>query len=386
MSSKRKRYIIPKDVEILDSLRLLKFNSIYDGNRNIAKQLVKVWRNSKYFTLSRYEGQDEFYDQVMTTFDGFYNKWLDIIAKEIATTELIYLKEFKDSVDLCKIYLQHVRNFIATQMDEGQLSFSDVLFVYQCILYIISDTKNDTIVDYESTDDPLGLEFAYGISYDHDTDSLVKERASIYANYIPIVSNRGIFGLNTYLYLAFNGLYAIGISDDPYPVHGNLFKSDIKETIDHDFRHGRNSLITNSLYPGYVYILSNQDKFEQDAVRGFIFLLFMHIHELGIEYHCNLDNVEKLVNATIYWRTLVDIFPIIYVNIIYGPRALGYETHNVDNEMQKYNGRVPPDILYKAIDDDFGPRLITFATNLYTRLINDYCSIISPLFLSGQSL
>jgi hypothetical protein len=70
-----------------------------------------------------------------------------------------------------------------------------------------------------------------------DRWDIVKEE--IYADdfHVPVFTPKGVFGINTFLYLFFNYFRPIGTSLNPWLVHGGRYEGESFITMDHDFGH-----------------------------------------------------------------------------------------------------------------------------------------------------
>lgn len=346
--------------QILDErqYKLTKYDSLYDGNRNLAMTLVKIWKYSDMFRLTIYEKQDEFYQYSMDKFEEYYKYFRSL--------------SHGDSMDIYEI--DKIKKYVLSKLELNQLKFVDMLYAYLAILYAIDNVTITLSGKRTNTKRQWTGGSGYWQSFHEYMNPILTEPR--YNSYVPFTSKFGTFGINTYLYLAFNGLHPIGITLTPYPVHGGIYKNKFREMIEHDIGHEQTRLkLCQSEFDNYVYIMNNKDILGEDKVKGFIYLLFVCIHELGISVKCNLKSLRELVTITANKNNIVDFWEFLYFNKLYCPKMFGYDTPNV-NKLYKTN-MVNFRTLRRAIFSDMTTLdLINYCENMYAQLITDYCSFV----------
>lgn len=75
------------------------FDTWMDSGMRLAKLYVKVWVNSKHFTLLEYEGKDEFYDLATEAFTKFSGELSSLENKYHYTDK--YIESFRRTLDWC---------------------------------------------------------------------------------------------------------------------------------------------------------------------------------------------------------------------------------------------------------------------------------------------
>jgi len=241
----------------------------------LAKTLVDIYNDSKFFTLNDYKLKEDFYNLFMNKFEEF-------------TTRLMNLTDNKYDV----IIVKKIRIALNILKKRGLLTFSHFLGAYCEIFYLI---------DGANKIDRIDIVFNLSrkkITYDLAPKEIIEIFDIIYNNYphlVPFVSYSGIFGFNTFLYLFFNKLFPVAASINPYTVHRGLFKG-LTYTTYHDIIHYR---LINNVYEIselnreyvkmknlYFRILEDKYKFDYDELELIILFLYQYIHESVLRINC----------------------------------------------------------------------------------------------------
>jgi len=248
--------------------------------------------------------------------------------------------------------LDKVTSELQKMRSERTLSLHAFLVTYTNIISFISYLQEDVMSfspgkNYEclSVSGKFHTRYEYSDIIDnmHSNDKTV-----------PFLSARDAYGINTFLFLYFNGISPVGVTLNPWSVHDGAFFNRSRDIISHDFQHIRYS---NGFYEHpeyekmrrvYMYILNNQDKIGPPGkVKGMIVYLFYLIHEIGgLEDYGdddgNIDvNDERITGGmmeAILDNGLTDILPFIIDNDYYTCECLGYDEDFFEEEIKvKYN-------------------------------------------------
>jgi len=196
----------------MDPYKFKNFDPWIDGNMRMAVEIVRIFKNSRDFTLSSYEGQQDFYDTYMEKYD----EYLQILTRISAMKNIIIdMNTFEIIRDVLKIFIY-----------EKSLTFSHLLVAYIQILIKIDRIKSFkighnlnvlNIIEFNNNHDS---EFIYNYIIDYSKQDI--EGVSI-KRIVPFTSLTGAFGINTFLYMYFNNIYPVACSCEPYIVHNGIF-------------------------------------------------------------------------------------------------------------------------------------------------------------------
>lgn len=239
------------------------FNSWYDAGMNFAQFVVKVWVNSKHFTLSDYDGKDEFYDMASDIIER-----IDCELQSISPT---------DTSELLQFFKQSVQ--------QSTLTFRKLLYVTCNLLYMI-DLANGVHSEAEDLEFTLGR--LSGISNQYDVEGQSYQEQSE----VPFITPTGIFGMNTYLYLLYHGLHPVACSLTPITADGTYDTG--YSVMYHDLQH-KNTVdtLTPCRYQAFRKIYSHHYA-DQDR-RLIVLVLFVCIHEYSSDSRVPLpgDDIEE---------------------------------------------------------------------------------------------
>jgi hypothetical protein len=260
--------------------KLKKFDSIMDGYMSVANNVIKIWNNSLGFTKKEYEGRDEFYNEYKDIFDNFYEFFLSINIDE---------KNSKSN----EKFAANVKRRLEKSIENKSLTYNELIIIFMQIT---------AAIDYANVgDQPHFLVDVFSDEIDDYIAGIGMTNISL----APFSSPRGAFGMNTFLYLFFNGLGPISISINPIPVH----KKDLNElgeyntpfrVLSHDISHLTFQYSFSSGYSidntkltcleyfinkcTYQYILAHQEEIGVEKCKGMLYMMFIDIHEKGFEY------------------------------------------------------------------------------------------------------
>jgi len=98
------------------------FDSWIDGNMTLASRIVKIFNNSNNFTLTEYDGRDEFYNEYLSK----YNEYVDIL-KNISNDK---------NINSYLYVLHNVLSALNILADKHILNYSHLLVAYvQIFIY-----------------------------------------------------------------------------------------------------------------------------------------------------------------------------------------------------------------------------------------------------------
>src|SRR3990167_932210 len=229
--------------------RLTPFSFTIDGHLSKAIEIVRNIEKSKNFTVYPWEGCEELYFNFFKTFDR--------------------IRQLESETSFQKRELDDLLLVLKERAEEGKLTYSDMSLIFVAL----SEYNKDR--DYTEVFDKF------------------KECRLMKDDTVSIIAEIGIYGMNTFLYLFFNGLCPIGIGFTEYTAHFEKLEFYIR--IRHDFNHcgiAYESRYKEELLKGYyLQIFERYQEIDYDKARGFIFLLFGYIHEgLGFPNSIEFDN------------------------------------------------------------------------------------------------
>lgn len=251
-----------------------KFDFAYDGFlKSRALPLYKMMTDSKGFRLKNYKGKEIYYKSFFQGINVLYQNFLK--SENVNKNDLECLKR--------------INQILKNKASNGNLDFNYMIAGYMA--YIFKTSKNYRITE---EDKELVPDCPDPINTNQDTIDLLNTNQDILGNYVkeyqeytipicPFISPKGAFGINTFLFLYFNNVFAIGISEQIMPsqvAHEGVLTNQIDFTL-HDFGHLANISPSEDVivYNNYKYLIYNQDKFETDMIKAFILIMFVFVHE-----------------------------------------------------------------------------------------------------------
>lgn len=315
-----------------NSFNIPDFDAWYDGGMSIAKNIVKIYNNSKNFTINVYEGQEDFYEEYLTKYDGLIS---------------VYSGNAQDkniNIDNNLTVLDNINQALNILRKSKMLNYGHFLGAYlQVLIY------NDELKQIRVSESFLSIIGRDNINISTTVNEIVDIliRLSIkHPRVIPFTSRTGAFGMNTFLYLYFNKIYPVATSIDPYPVHNGIFPGSIS-TLGHDFTHLptlrkldgtaleddgiryilglKNYVYTdsmkkyyNSIKNIYYEIFKNKNNLGSDTIKILITLLFIYLHERDESIAC--PNMEITVST-------YDEIPVLLRNKTYTPERYGIDSN-----------------------------------------------------------
>lgn len=307
------------------------FDPWYDGNLSLAKNIVKIFRNSDNFRLTDYEGQIDFYEEYLSKYEGFVSTFHGLANEKNINPEA-YLQ-----------VLDKIRTALNILAENKILNYGHLLGAYiQVFLY------NDMIKNIQKVQNSLRAIGREDITENSSVDDIINVLNNFYLKdpyVVPFTSRTGAFGLNTFLYLYFNGIYPVAASIDPYPVHNGLFPGSLA-TMFHDYPHlydlkvlsGADTTNTissfkipdslnleayyASLKNIYRSIFENKYDLGSDVVKILVLFIFYFLHENFKIITCPTMDVT---NASL------DEIPVMMRNKTFSPERYGLSTVNIFN-------------------------------------------------------
>ena len=280
--------------------KLSPFMFMIDGYFSVAEEVVAIYENSKQFTLTEYKGRDEFYSK----YYGYYK----MLLEEVLTCDLGPSQDTKKC-------LGKLTDFMLEQIQNHRATLSMFMYAYYAVLSCVDvcrkKNKGSSSDYHKLVDCSKGFEAIKQKMLTVESSNLVR---------VPMITPKGVYGINTFLYMYFRGLFPIGVTTDPINVHGiEVGDSSISYMI-HDLTHyklisGKREDNQKTEYPIYQYILQNQKEIGVEKCKGLLFIIFFHIHE-NIGPGLN----ESIRMAKLYWY---DWWHFIITNGHYTPKRFG---------------------------------------------------------------
>lgn len=276
------------------SPNLPKFDAWWDGGMSIAKTIVKVFHNSKDFTLTQYEGQVEFYNEYLTKYEGYV-----LIFQGSAQQKNI-------NISKQEVVLNNIMLALKRLASDKRLNFSHLLLAYMQVLYYIDQLNNIHVQGPFSISGTMEPILSMQITPFTTVEEIIRifdRYHMLYPRLVPFTSQIGAYGFNTFLYLWINETYPVACSPIPYPVHNGLFPGSIN-TMSHDMSYLRHISLTFYLkgFPShrvetskrnfyairkiYLNIINNMSQFDNDTLKLLIYFLFEYIHEASEMIYC----------------------------------------------------------------------------------------------------
>lgn len=305
-----------------------KFDPWFDGGYNIAINLVELSKQplKKEIVIDQFNLQIEktvnlliLDTKKLANIFGFSSCSMDNMDKMVEITKNYRSLQKRNPIlkNQQKIkFLERLANLI-NKMD---LNFSMLTGAYGLIFY----TYDKHGVEKSQMD------LVKMLSYKEDEEAIKKylfNFAEIHPTVVPFVSKNGIFGLNTYLYLVFNGLDPVAVPTDygPYSVHDGLYQNSFG-VFYHDLIH---SLAVNSYNKNVVYFLKQvwQDQIikiiDISIFKGYVIVIFNIIHEFLFTKYDITANIESISLDKNYFLTqdrYKDFLRLLDQNEKWGPQ------------------------------------------------------------------
>ena len=288
------------------------FDSWYDGGLSMAKNIVRIFNNSKDFTLKTYDGQDDFYEEYLTKYDGFRAAFNGLAEEKGINVEsyLIVLDNIYEALNVLRVRkVLNFAHFLAAYLQ---------IFIYNDMIKGITGEGFLSVIGRGD------------ITERSSVNEIIRTLDNYYNKYpyiVPFTTRTGAFGFNTYLYLYFNGLFPVAASIDPYPVHNGIFPGSVA-TMGHDYTHlslllnkvGRVTITRGiqapkeileyyeSLRNIYVDIFNKKEALGGDTIKILVLFIFVFIHETIRKITCpnmdlgfgGIDEIQAIVRNKTY--------------------------------------------------------------------------------------
>lgn len=301
--------------------RLPVFDTIYDGNLNLAKRIMSVFRDSNNFTLTQYPGQNDFYEEYLSKYDD-YRAALDVLYASHNTDSKVVTEHTRR--------LDEIREVLNQLANEGRLNFAHFLLAYMSVLRHIEVVRKAYRNDYYAGQTASRIIEAHMYpEYSRPKSSFattLRDFGNQFIFVVPFTSISGAFGFNTFLYLYLNGISPVAITLSPYKVHYDAFRGNTYNVAMHDFSHyviyaralehsslHSNNIKVDSTGQTYYHNLSQAyrtlfDRYSNNItlLKSFILLLFVVIHEVGYFVTCPPYDL-----STIDYTVMDDIRPFV---------------------------------------------------------------------------
>lgn len=260
------------------------FDAWFDGGMTLAKNILKVFRNSENFTLLVYAGQENFYEEYLTKYERFVT-----IFSGTAHGRDVNIEENL-------LILNTIREALSALRKRGMLNYGHFLgaylqiFIYMDILRGLTPSK---IFLHET----IGRADINETSTVADVILILDQYYHRHPRVIPFTTPTGAFGMNTFLLLYFNGVYPVAASMDPYPVHNGTFPGSVA-TMGHDYTHLPTLRILDGTYmadPGIIAMMKVTAGYTEQLKEYYISL--KNIHESIFTHKAQLgsDTIKLLI-------------------------------------------------------------------------------------------
>lgn len=321
------------------------FKFYIDGYFSVAEEVVSIWKNSRGFTLTEYEGQDE-----------FYYKYYDYYA--VLLEQVIQCGTDKSEADIeC---LNSLTEFLEQHIKQGTATLTMFFHAYSVIMWHIDKCNGEKKVNNDQKRCVAGgFESIKRLMTLYSADNLTV---------VPLISPRGVYGINTFLYMYFNGLFPVGITTNPIVVHGVELGTSATKNIEHDLSHYSVAAAEDYTeeYPVYRYILNNQKEIGADKCAGLLFILFFMIHEVG---GYEPESSVRIVKHYWYdwWKFLISnkYYTPEYFGIVFPKEYRMLPIDITDNESKGFR-------IAMTNDGDFYENVYKFITKFVQATHEDY--------------
>lgn len=274
-------------------IKFKKFEPLFDGYMSIAKEIVKITKCYDCFNLEESNIKNELYQKYLDYYEILLDKF-DNLSKNSEYSGLITEEN--------KLCVDKITDVLYKLKERGELTLNTFLVGYVSLIHLIQIMKNGKLYTERSFISLFSSirSSEKGGSYlcDFNMDDIIRNMIKEDYWYVPFLSPRGTYGINTFMYLFFNGLYPIGITLNPYEVHVNTYKGDAFLTTDHDFEHSeivKNSYLSESKGV-YNYIMTHVMEKDVDEAKKLLIYMFLRIHEgLFLRSFRNFSVIEDII-------------------------------------------------------------------------------------------
>jgi len=260
-----------------------KDNNLFNDDLELIQKYVE-YKNSYSIELGKeiFAYYDERIDKYMKKIAEVYG--LDYVDNKLVYTEEkmkiiennhigVYRHEFDKLENLLRDFK---KTYTVTKVNNKPI-VTDVhnIFSSESIIYLIESIVD--IISYVDTSEVYNF-FNYRTEFMYDIRTINDE-------IFFLMNDKGLFGINTYLYSFFNGIHLFGV-----PIESNVADSvliDPKTFMEHDTFHSNNIMIsilyTNkevfSLYKYIYYKILNSLKINEDYKKKLLLFMWLLIHE-----------------------------------------------------------------------------------------------------------
>jgi hypothetical protein len=301
----------------MECRKLPKFEAIIDGNMSKAFKIVANVRASNNFTIRDWPGQSLFVQESLETFNDYKQIVINEsrrLGRDVSEPHRDDEKLFKQrylingfdepSSEVIKSEIRE-RVFKLSDLDvitealtvlgeSGELNYNILTRAYTQIMYYLDRIRQVSSVDIFGNY-PRTFEIMFRTNLDSVIFVLQNTNSS---KIVPIIGITGAYGLNTFLYLYYNGLYPVGIGYSTLIAHGQQFGSLIEQYEHDEFHASREERYSETLEKIYPKIFDEYDNIGQDRAKAFIFLIFWHYHEESFIFPEQLTAEDVFFDAT----------------------------------------------------------------------------------------
>lgn|SRR3990167_567463 len=328
-----------------------KFDHLYDGGFGIAERIVEIFNDSKGFTLTDYESKEKFYEEYFT---NYYTLKAEIMREYEENSE-----EYDNAVKNTK----RVEDQLESLRKSGGLNYKHFLVAFMNLMTLGEyDADINSYPEFSGT-----LDNFIDFYRDRNHGTLIIRNTDV----VPFCVPRGVFGINTFLYLFFNGISPVGISLNYYKVHCGMYSDPIQYLV-HDLEHIAfySNIYKDEYKPLYDEICKNTDL---EKVKSYIFLLFFMIHESSVPL--GILEPKEILSYFFNLNSESDFYCDMHgfiKNGKYRPEALGYSREEINKVIsESKTGLYTSEIGNKYIND--------VITNIVEDLMRDYGEFIKEL-------
>lgn len=180
-----------------------------------------MFKNSANFTLKEYSGQIDFYEEYLTKYDGFVT-YLQGASQEKNIN-------IDDKIGV----LDRINQALNTLKESGRLNYGHFLGSYLQVFIYMDEVRNIRTTGFDNI---IGMPEILPSDEISQIVNILEIFSERHPRIVPFTTRTGAFGMNTFMYLYFNGIYPVAASIDPYPVHNGIFPGSVA-TMGHDFTH-----------------------------------------------------------------------------------------------------------------------------------------------------
>jgi len=249
------------------------FNSLLDSHMNLAKECMEIIKDSQNFTLTNYSLQESFYNK----YKSYWNDLRDKVIDQIVSNN-------KNCNNLKRMFC--IDDQLNKLIDKKVLNFTHLFVAYYAALKIGYYDCN-----YRRTLD--GVLYSIDVTHTYlNIEDEVTKLNELNNGYVvvPFVSQGGLYGINTWLYMHFNGYCLNGISTDPFAVHNGGYQKNPFYTAQHDELHcefaSKCTIEKYNIFHRYnktLYstIMCNQDAYTLKEIIFHLICIYVFEHEIS---------------------------------------------------------------------------------------------------------